>query len=236
MRRLANRRQTHDDVNEGGQIMDVQLGAAVLGRGGKRIGEVEGLVVNAGTKRATAILIDKGVLDRGEFFVDVSAVMRADSDGLHLQESAARTDATAPELDSIEVGLPQRVEPPITYIPAAGVGGPIVADTPSLPGEYPDNSSFFDIAPIDPPPVEIFSNLGENEVRLGKGTDVLSSDGHKVGDAIAFALGDMGLVEQVTVSEGLLHRERATFALADIGEFGTGKIHLRLSKSDAEQR
>ena len=35
--------------------MDVRLGSEVFGSGGKKIGEVEGLVVNAGTKRATGI-------------------------------------------------------------------------------------------------------------------------------------------------------------------------------------
>lgn len=216
--------------------MDVRLGSEVFGSGGKKIGEVEGLVVNAGTKRATGILVGKGLFDRGEQIVGVSAIQRSDADGLHLDQTAVRTDKTAPELDSEEIGLPQRVEPPTTYIPAAGVGGPIVADTPSLPGRYPDDSSFFDLAPIDPPPVEIFSNLGENEVRLDKGTDVLSSDGHKVGEAVIFTLGEMGLVEQVTVSEGFLRKEQATFALADIGEFGTKAVHLRLNRADAEKR
>jgi hypothetical protein len=216
--------------------MDVRLGSEVFGRAGKKIGEVVGLVVNAGTKRAAGILIDKGIFERGEQIVGVSAIQRSDADGLYLDQSAMRTEKTAPELDSEEIGLPQRVEPPTTYIPAGGVGGPIVADTPSVPGRYPDDSSFFDLAPIDPPPVEIFSNLGENEVRLDKGTDVLSSDGHKVGEAVSFTLGDMGLVEQVTVSEGFLRKEETTFSLADIGEFGTNTVHLLLDKSGAERR
>lgn len=225
-----------DNVDEGENSMDVKIGAEVFGSGGDRIGEVEGLIVNAGTKRATAILIDKGRFDRDKFIIDVSAIDRSDSDGLHLEETAARTAETAPELDSEEIGLPQRVAPPTEFIPAAGVGGPIVADTPSLPGKYPADDSFFVLAPIDPPPVEIFSNLGENEVRLDRGTDVLSSDGHKLGDAVGFALGEMGLVEQITVSEGFLRKHQANFSLSEIGEFGTGKVHLRLSKADAEKR
>ena len=96
------------------------------------------------------------------------------------------------------------LRPRPTFIPAAGVGGPVYADEPTLPGRFPDDSSFFEMAPLDPPPIEIFSNLGENEVRLDKGTDILASDGHKVGEAESFTLGDMGLVEQVAVSEGFL--------------------------------
>ena len=36
--------------------MHIEFGAPVFGVGGKRLGEVDGLVVNAGTKRASAIL------------------------------------------------------------------------------------------------------------------------------------------------------------------------------------
>jgi hypothetical protein len=116
------------------------------------------------------------------------------------------------------------------------VGGPIVADEPPPPGEYPDDSSFFDIAPIDPPPVEIESDLMENEVILGKGTEAISSDGHKVGDVVEVDLGDMGLVEAVTVAEGFIFRERASFPLAEINEFGTDKVHLRLTRAQTEGR
>jgi uncharacterized protein YrrD len=214
--------------------MDVRLGAPVFGVAGKSVGHVSGLVVNAGTKRATAILIDSGLLDREQHIVGVSAIQRADADGLHLDQTAQSVDNDSTDFDAEEIALPQRVAPPTEFIPAAGVGGPVAADEPTLPGRFPDDSSFFEMAPIDPPPIEIFSNLGENEVRLDKGTDVLSSDGHKVGEAEAFSLGDMGLVEQIAVSEGFLGRRQASFPLQNIAEFGTNKVHLRLSKEAAE--
>ena len=214
--------------------MDVRLGAPVFGVAGKSLGHVSGLVVNAGTKRATALLIDGGLLDREQQIVGVSAIHRVNENGIYLDQTARSVDHNAPNYDSEEVALPQRVAPDATFIPAGGVGGPVVVDTPELPGRYPDDSSFFEIAPIDAPPVEVFSNLGENEVRLDKGTDVLSSDGHKVGEAESFSLGDMGLVEQVAVSEGFLGRKHASFPLKDIVEFGTNKVHPSLSKEAAE--
>jgi hypothetical protein len=168
--------------------------------------------------------------------IGVSAIVRSDQDGLHLQESASRTEAEASALDTEEVSFGQRVEPPTTFIPAAGVGGPLYADSPPAPGEYPESDSFFDIAPLDPPAVEVESNLGENEVVLNKGTKAVSSDDHPLGDVVAFDLGDMGLVQAVTVSEGLIFKERSTFALTDIDEFGTDAVHLRLTKAAAEAR
>jgi uncharacterized protein YrrD len=216
--------------------MQVKLGAPVFGVGGKRIGEVEALIANAGTKRANYILVDEGLLDRTGHLVAISAIARGGEDGVHLDATGARTNEESPVLDSEEVAFAQRVEPPTTFIPAAGVGGPVIASDPAVPGEYPDDPSFFDIAPIDPPPVEIESNLGENEVRLGKGSDVLSADGLKIGDVTDFELGDMGLIDNITVSEGLLFKHSQQFTLAEIAELDSNAIHLRVTRDEAEKR
>src|SRR3954467_3862777 len=100
--------------------MQVEFGAPVFGAGGKRLGEVDGLVVNAGTKRASAILVDAGLFDRGKHMIGVSAVTRSDRDGLHLDEPTTRSEATSPTLDSEEVSFPLRVELPAEFIPTAG--------------------------------------------------------------------------------------------------------------------
>jgi uncharacterized protein YrrD len=214
--------------------MQIEFGAPVFGVGGKRLGDVDGLVVNAGTKRASAILVDAGLFDRGKHLIGVSAITRSDRDGLHLDEPAAASEAASQTLDTEEVSIAQRVEPPTEYIPAAGVGGQVYADTPATPGAYPDESSFFELAPLDPPVVEVESNLGQNEVVLGSETHAISSDHERLGSVTAFELGDMGLVESIAVSEGLIFKERRTFPLNEIDEFGTNAVHLGLSRSAAE--
>jgi uncharacterized protein YrrD len=215
--------------------MQIEFGAPVFAVGGKRLGDVEGLVVNAGTKRASAIIVDAGLFDRGKHMIAVSAITRSDRDGLHLDEPAA-SEAASQTIDSEEVSFAQRVEPQPEFIPAAGVGGRVYADNEAASGKYPDDSSFFEIAPLDPPVVEIESNLGENEVVLGKETHAISSDHERLGNVIAFELGDMGLVDSITVSEGLIFKERSTFPLTEIEEFGTNAVHLGLTRSVAEAR
>lgn len=216
--------------------MHVEFGASVFGVGGKRLGDVDGVVVDAGTKRARAILLTSGLLDATKHMVDVATIARADDDGLHLETTAAATDAQSPILDSEEVAMPERVQEPTTFIPAAGVGGPIYADPPAAPGRYPDESSFFEMAPLDPPPVEVFSNLGENEVLLGNDTHAISSDDHKVGKVVALSLGEREVVAGITVSEGFIFTQRVDFSLSDIEEFGTDEVHLTLTKAEAEAR
>ena len=102
------------------------------------------------------------------------------------------------------------------------------------PGSILTKAASSNIAPLDPPVVEVESNLGENEVVLGRETDAISSDHERLGTVSAFELGDMGLVEAITVSEGLIFKERSTFPLSEIGEFGTNAVHLRLTRSAAE--
>ena len=216
--------------------MHVEFGAPVFGVDGKRLGEVDGLVVNAGTKRASAIIVDAGLFDRGKHMIGVSAITRSDQDGLHLDEPATTSEAASQTLDTEEVSISQRVEPPTEFIPAAGAGGRVYADTPATSGQYPDESSFFEVAPLDPPVVEVESNLGQNEVVLGSGTHAISSDDHRLGNVTGFELGDMGLVESISVSEGLIFKERREFPLDEIGEFGTDAVHVHLTKSAAEAR
>src|SRR5215213_5033361 len=87
-----------DDV--GGAKMHIEFGAPVFGAGGKRLGEVDGLVVNAGTKRASAILVDGGLFDRSKHMIGVSAITRSDQDGVHLDEPAAASEAASQTLDT----------------------------------------------------------------------------------------------------------------------------------------
>ena len=214
--------------------MEIQFGASVFGVGGKRLGDVDGVVVNAGTKRASAVIVDAGLFNRGKHMIGVSAITRSDQDGLHLDEPATTSEAASQTLETEEVSIPQRVEPPTEYIPAAGVGGRVYADTPATSGQYPDESSFFEIAPLDPPVVEVESNLGQNEIVLGSGTHAISSDHQRLGNVTAFELGDMGLIESISVSEGLIFKERREFPLDEIDEFGTDSVHVRLTKSAAD--
>lgn len=201
--------------------MLVRMGDTVFGEGGKDVGKVAGVVVNAGTMRATAVLVHSGVFGHNERMLGVTGAATSDERGLHLDTTGQEAVSEAPIVDSEEVELAQRVQPEETFIPAAGVGGPVYATDPNVPGRYPDDSSFFEMAPIDPGPVEIFTNIGENEVKLTGHAEALNSAGHGLGHIASYSLGDMGLVDSITLSDG------KTFTTSQIDEFGTDKVHLK---------
>lgn len=201
--------------------MLIRVGDSVFGIGGKELGKVAGVVVNSGTMRATGILVHSGLLGHNERILAVTGVGSTDERGLHLDSTGPVAASESPILDSEEVAFAQRVQPEATFIPAAGVGGPVYATEPNVSGPYPDESSFFEMAPIDPPPVEILSNLEENEVKLTGHTEALSSKGQGLGRVESYSLGDMGLVDSVTLKGG------ESFTTSQIDEFGTDKVHLK---------
>lgn len=216
--------------------MRIEYGASVSGIAGKRLGDVDGVVIDAGTKRMRSVIVDAGFLNRTRHMIEVSGIHGGDERGLRLENTAQRAMDESEVIASEEVAFAQRVAEPEVFVPAAGVGGPIIASEPAVPGHYPDNSSFFDLAPIDPPPVEVESNLLENEVILSKRAEAFAVGGEKIGDVVAFETGDLGVIEAVTVAEGFLVKERTVFPLADINEFGTDAVRLRLTKDEAEAR
>jgi uncharacterized protein YrrD len=216
--------------------MRIEFGMSVFGIAGKRLGDVDGVVIDAGTKRMRSIIVDAGFLNRTRHMIEISGIHGGDEQGLRLEGTARRAMDESEVVASEEIAVAERVAEPEVFVPAAGVGGPIIADDPAVPGQYPHDSSFFDLAPIDPPPVEVESNLLENDVILSKKTEAYASDGDKVGDVVAFETGDLGTIEAVTISEGFLVKERTTFPLADVNEFGTDAVRLRLTKAEAEAR
>lgn len=205
--------------------MLIRVGDSVFGTGGKELGNVAGLVVNAGNMRATGILVHSGFRGHTERILAVTGAASTDERGLHLDSTGAVAASESPIVGSEEVAFAQRVQPEETFLPAAGVGGPVYVTDPNVSGIYPNDSSFFELAPIDPPPVEILSNIGENEVKLTDHTEALNSEGHGLGRVESYELGDMGLVDSITLKDG------TSYVTSQIGEFGTDKIHLKASVS-----
>src|SRR4051794_22573440 len=107
--------------------MNVELGSPVIDSNGKQVGDVDGIVVDAGTKRGRAIVVNAGRFGRARHLVEISAIASSDDAGLHLDASGARASEESPVLGSEEVAKAQRVEPPTTFVAAAGVGGPVYA-------------------------------------------------------------------------------------------------------------
>lgn len=212
--------------------MHIAFGSEVYGSDGEYFGTTEGVVVDSGARRATRLLIGSGPLGGNDRMADI-ALVTSSADG-RIVLLVDRNGAEAlPEYVKEDYVHPDRVQDFPVILPASGVGGPVMYDNPQTGSGYP-GGDLFDPAPIDPPRLEVISNLLTNEVMLPKGSDVRSSDGHKVGGLDDVSLDGDGHVEAVIVRAGFLFHHDLRLAASVIDEYLDRTITLKVSKDEAE--
>lgn len=213
--------------------MQIDFGQKVKANDGKAVGSVVGLVLNGDTFEVTRILVGHG---RGEppRLVDVSVAQAGGDGAIALDMPVASFEAT-PRLASREAVTEPDMPVFPTIIPASGVGGPVLADSSDSGPGYP-GGGFFDIAPIDPPVVQVESNLLFSEVVLHHGSDVIASDGDKVGTVDEASFGDLGVIAGIVVRAGFLFHHDLHLPVADLASFETNRVNLKLTKEEAELR
>ncbi len=214
--------------------MEVEFGRDVFASDGEKLGTVEGLVVDAGTKELRRIVVGGGLFGGAGRLVDAGAVTRSGPDGVHLDVASTQAESL-PRFAREEHVVARREEIEPLLLPSAGVGGPVFYDNPTAGRDYPGGGSFFDPAPIDPPPVEVESNLLESEVMLRKGAEVVGADGEKVGTVDEVFAGDRDGIEAFLVKAGFLFKHDVRVPIAWIAEVDDDRVRLTLSADEAEQ-
>lgn len=208
------------------------FGQDVLSSDGHKVGSLAGLVVDAGNFEVTRLLIDPGLFGGADRLVDVSAVTsaRGGSVSLDINKDAANTLQDYAKEEYVQ---PHRVPDAPIIMPASGVGGPVMVDNPDTGMGFP-GGGMYDMAPIDPPRLEVLSNLNSNEVILRKGTDVIASDYNKVGTVDEIQTGDRGAISGFVVRAGGLFGHDVAIPITAVKEFGTDKVRLTIDRAAAE--
>lgn len=212
--------------------MRIVLGTDVFGSDGEYFGQADGVVVDAGARRLTRIVIGSGPLGGNDRMADIALVHAAGEDRISLIVDRAGAEAL-PEYVKETYVHPDRTPGFPVILPASGAGGPVLYDNPDTGMGYP-GGDLFDPAPIDPPEMEVVSNLLTSEVMLPKGSDVVSSDDHKVGDLDEVELDADAHVEAVVVRAGFLFHHDLRLPAAEISEFDDKKVRLTVTKDAAE--
>lgn len=213
-------------------MVRIAYGQHVISSDGHDVGTVSGLVADAGNKRITRLAFDQGLF-RDERMVAISAVTAVDGDRLTLDVSK-ETASLLPIYDQKErVFKPRVIEPPI-ILPPGGVGGPVMYESATTGTGWP-GGNIMDTAPFDPPPVEVVSNLEDFEVRLEKGTDVVASDGQKVGTLDEIDLGDRGEIDGIVARAGFLFAHDVRIPGSEIAELDDKRVLLGVNRNTAEQ-
>ncbi|HEU5430278.1 MAG TPA: PRC-barrel domain-containing protein [Thermomicrobiales bacterium] len=213
--------------------MRIIMGSEVLTSDGEKLGDVDGIVINAGNGRVQQLLVESGLLRRRRRIVGISAVQAAGGSPLRLD----MTKATAEQLPTyIEfeatVESPQTPEMPM-ILPAAGVGGPVMAEPIQGAIDYTGSGPFIESAPIDPDPSEVISNLEENDVILGRDTRVVDLGGDDLGGLEQLEIDGDAAVTQIVVSEGILFSHDRTLPGSAITSYGDNRVYVKTAKSSA---
>lgn len=211
--------------------MEISIGADVHGTDGK-IGELTRVIVDARSRKVTDLVVKQGGLLGHERTIPLTHVARVADDGVHLD----LTEKAAETMDGFAEG---RRGPNPDYV------GPPSHD---LHGTYQGNMALDQAVaagsaaglgaagkPMGYPGGEQLDGDFDQRPAVSKGTDVLASDGEKVGDLGEFCFDhDTGAATRIAIRKGLIMKHDVDVPLEWMGDIGARGILLTAPKGQVE--
>jgi uncharacterized protein YrrD len=221
--------------------MQVDLGMTVFARDGEKVGAVEKIVLDARNKTIGKFIVHHGGLShRDDKLVDIDMVTRSDEQGLYLDMPETEfNDLPGYVEQEYIVATHNDVTDYPMVTPGAVGGGAYLIGNPAIAGNtYQEtvNDTFF--APVSPvaPVVETRSNLRDVDVVIDKGTEVVGSDGEKVGKVRDVVYGDDGALVGFIVEKGWLFKKDMRVPIDLVSETDESEIRLNVPGAEAETR
>jgi sporulation protein YlmC with PRC-barrel domain len=222
--------------------MRIELGSTVRSADGEVVGTIGQLVIDANSRAVTQIILRAGHVLTHDFLVPLDTVAREDDDNtLHLALSTAQVGAL-PQFEEENFVVAEHADRTAwRYLVPAGQGGAMTLPSHATissgrPRMYdPGSGSLFG---VDDPTDETFErrgSLSEWEYREGKGTKVLTRDGHTIGALHEVDMDADGRPQQIIVATGLLHRGHRTVPIAQVRSADSHQILLHLTRAAFEQ-
>lgn len=223
--------------------MEISLGQPVVSTDGDQIGKVDALALDADTQEVRQIIIRQGMFLSTNRIIDHSMVERVGDDGtVYLNISSAQSEEMPP---FVEEQFVVAREEDLRHMPHAWAGwdplaavwsdavpasGPVARQTPTPE----DNASFFDVPSTSPGPLENVSNLSEDMVLISTGTDVVGSDGEKIGSVDEVLYDEEGRVAGFVVKAGFLFHHDVRVPADWIDTVGGETVQLNVTAEQAE--
>ena len=164
--------------------MRVEIGKPVITADGKQIGRVARLIVGQKTD-LQGIIVHHTSLRAANRVVDLSVVDGSLSNGaIHLTLSAAQSEALPAFIERQHIAPATEEKAELPY-PLDGIGGSAIMWRSGPAGmgfhNYYDVRAPFESAPVDAPSFEIQSSIDADSIVLSDNTDVVGSEGKKLG-------------------------------------------------------
>jgi uncharacterized protein YrrD len=200
--------------------VQIALGQSVITSDGQKIGIIERVLLNPSGNFVEHVVVHRGITLSDDKVVARVAIERVDSSGVHLSIDADAAK-TLPNFEytfipgELDVAMPDVIPGPFQ--------GMIFF--PSLPTTQLDvlYGQAFELDRIENNPD---AGLTRKDIVIGKGADVISADGQRVGNVQEVAYGDDGSLETVVVQTGLVRHHRLRISAAQIAEIGHEEIVL----------
>jgi uncharacterized protein YrrD len=205
--------------------MQIALGQSVFSSNNQKIGTVDRVLVNPVGNHVAHIVVHRGIFLDDDKVVARDAIERVDSAGVHLSLDADAVNQL-PRFEhsfasgTMESGYPEVIPGPFQSM--------ILFSTPPPGKTYLDQGRLFQLEPLEGTDERPDRGVIANDVVIGKGADVIGSDGHRIGHVHEVAYGAGGTLESVVVQTGLLRHHQFTIRAGQIAEIGDEEIVLNV--------
>lgn len=219
---------------------DIRIGAPVVTSDGRPVGKVDRIVVCPDPREVCEIVVHQGLLLTKDRIVETTMIASVADDGTVTLDVPSDEVNALPLFYEHEFVVPTASELRDAPYPIAGgvnAGGlttsPILWRTSfSGRGFQTASRGLFDSAPVDPSAVEKRTNLPENTVEITRGTDVVTSDGEKLGVVADVIYGAGNEIAGIIAAGGLLRHHRYEVHIAQIASFTRDRVTLSVPATD----
>ncbi|HLV44202.1 MAG TPA: DUF2171 domain-containing protein [Aggregatilineales bacterium] len=190
--------------------MEIKRGADVFTADGRKVGDVERIVLNPVTREVTHIVVDKGLMFAEDQVIPFDWIESAEGDRVTLN-----LNLTEEEMDAVPV------YEDLTFIPLTPDSAPEDAISPTplawypslgMPWwDYPGMRGFYSRPAFV---VEEEDNIPEGTVALREGARIISADGEHVGNLERVLTGVEATATHLVISQGVLFKHRKLVPLA----------------------
>jgi sporulation protein YlmC with PRC-barrel domain len=215
--------------------MEIELGKPVVGSDGRRLGDVDGLVLDSATRELRQIVLREKTFLAEERVVDRSLIARVDPDAtVHLTIGSEQIEQL-PLFAEDEYVLPKEQEE-LRHLPQDWIAEfsepPLLLWGPTSVLQRRQGAETREV----PETIETPSNLPPGNVSITGETQVISSDGQSLGtvhEAVYDAKGD---IEAIVIRAGILFSRHTRIPADWIESITSDTILLRVSTDEAQRR
>jgi uncharacterized protein YrrD len=212
--------------------IDVRLGSSVISSDGKRVGKVDGLVIDPDSKSMLEIIVHQGFVFSTDRVIDVMYIDRIDEDGaVHLTVNADKADQMPPLVTrDYAVASSMRQAP----IPATIGRGPTTIDPlmwrsgPAGRGMQSTSEAEYLVAVASAAPVEVRSDLPDESVVIDTGTDVVTVDGEKIGTVDDVLYDENGKLTGFIIKAGRFQHHDMTVPISNVAVITKRYVRLKV--------